>query len=176
MNLISNDGLIPEVAPAKLNERSPMVPRVGLLALLFLLGCGSTSLSESRPNTTAVNQLITTTSSTTSTTEFKGKDCNESKLQEYFTDSAYQSMSNNASPEELRSIMMTERQRIRRLDLPSLQREQNELVDSMEEAIIELTQALANQRRGGAYDAALLRWQDAGDDFRMAYVRECRGR
>lgn len=70
---------------------------------------------------------------------------------------------------------MDERQRIRRLDLPTLQREQTEFVDSMEEMIIEFTQALTNQRRSGMYDAALIRFEDASYDFREAYVRECKG-
>ena len=70
---------------------------------------------------------------------------------------------------------MDERQRIRRLDLPTLQREQTEFVDSMEEMIIEFTQATTNQRRSGTYDAALIRWNDAEEDFRKAYVRECEG-
>ncbi len=71
--------------------------------------------------------------------------------------------------------MMTERQRVRGLDLQTLQREKQELVDSMEQMIIEITQAITNQRRSGTYDAALIRWEDAGDDFRNAYVRECEG-
>lgn len=140
-------------------------------ALLFLTSCGGESMPESEPQPSVVKRPVATTSTTVS----KGNDCNDTKLQEYWTENSFQSLSKNAKPEELRSLLMDERQRIRRLDLPTLQQEQKELVDSMEEMIIEITQAITTQRRSGKYDAALIRWTDAGEDFRKAYVRECEG-
>lgn len=143
-----------------------------LAALLFCTSCGG-SMPESKPQPSVVKRPV----ATTSTTVFKGDDCNQSKLQRYFTQSAFRGLSEDAKPEpeQLRSLMMTERQRVRGLDLPTLQREKQELVDSMEQMIIEITQAITNQRRSGTYDAALIRWSDAGEDFRNAYVKECEG-
>lgn len=142
-----------------------------LVALLLFTSCGGGSMPESKPQPSVVKRPVATTSTTVS----KGNDCNQSKLQRYLTQSAFSGASENAKPEELRSLMMTERQRTRSLDLPTLQREQKELVDSMEEMIIEITQAITNQRRSGTYDAALIRYSDAVDDFGNAYVRECGG-
>jgi hypothetical protein len=147
------------------------VGTAALAALLFLSSCGGGSRPQTQSDATTAKRQV----AITPTTMFRGEDCNESELQKYFTQSAFRGLSENPKPEQLRSLMMSERQRIRSLDLPTLQREKQELVDSMEQMIIELTQAITNQRRSGTYDAALIRWDDAGEDFRNAYVRECEG-
>lgn len=139
------------------------------LTTVVILGC-----TDQLPQV-AESETTRAVVATTSTSTYKGKDCNKSKLQRFFTQSAFRDLSENAKPEQLRPLMMTERQRIRSLDLPTLQREKQELVDSMEQMIIELTQSIANKRRSGAYDAALIRWDDASKDFLNAYVRECEG-
>ena len=141
-----------------------------IVTLLMLPSCGSGSTPEGKTETSTTNRPIRTTS----TTVFKGNDCSQKKLQELFTGSLLKADELN-DPEDAISQLTAERQRIRRLDLPTIEREQTALVNSLEGMIVEIANELSNRQRTSAYNTAVLRWSDAWDDFKAAYTRECKG-
>ena len=141
------------------------VGTAALAALLFFTSCGGGSMPESEPQPSVVKRPV----ATTSTTVFKGNDCNREKVEEFSTKFPKQT----SSPDEQVSSFTTFRSYVRRLDLQTVQREQNDLVDSLRDYISAWNRAIATQGRDQSARDALLPVLDAIEDFVYAFAREC---
>lgn len=141
------------------------------VALVFMSGCGSDPglRTQNQSNIEVAEAIATTSSTTTSTTLFKGNDCNREKIEEFSTKFPKQT----SSPDEIVSSFTTYRSYVRRLDLQTVQREQDDLVDRLQDFISAWNRAIATQGRDQSARDAIIPVQDAIEDFIRAFVKEC---
>lgn len=125
---------------------------------------------------TSVNEPSSSTSSTTtSTTVFKGKDCTKARVSEHGS----KIPKSKGNEDEWFISLSSYRSYVRRLALPTVQREQDELVISIRDLISARTRSIVTrgrQQSNGAalvlYQEALLHFQDAFEDFLWAFTYE----
>jgi hypothetical protein len=147
------------------------VVAIGLSVVSALSACSGTANDAAyREVGTSVSQPSSTTSSTTtSTTVFKGSDCTKARVDEFGTKFPKESK----TPEELVSNFTSYRSYVRRLDLPTIQREQDEFVDRLRDFISAANRGITTGGRDQSYRDAVIPVQDALEDFVYAFVREC---